>query len=156
MVLYLSESIIYAGGVVPELADWSSAEDWHNFTQRQFAEWPSTTPAPARGASAPSDGQSSVAETIEGLYDGEEPKLAYCAFEASSHSIASLPSHRFLYGLVAVAIAAVARVPAVCDYSIPILIIDIIIMSCALGLHEEQIRSTLTAGIPVALTSSLR
>jgi hypothetical protein len=86
VVLYLSESIIYAGGVVPELADWSSAEDWHNFTQRQFAEWPSTTPAPARGASAPSDGQSSVAETIEGLYDGEEPKLAYCAFEASSHT----------------------------------------------------------------------
>lgn len=120
MVLYLSESIIYAGGVVPELADWSSAEDWHNFTQRQFAEWPSTTPAPAREHRG---GQSSVAETIEGLYDGEEPKLAYCAFEASSHSIASLPSHRFLYGLVVVAIAAAARVPAVCDYSIPILIV---------------------------------
>jgi hypothetical protein len=130
VVLYLSESIIYAGGVVPELADWSSAEDWHNFTQRQFAEWPSTTPAPAREHRG---GQSSVAETIEGLYDGEEPKLAYCAFEASSHSIASLPSHRFLYGLVVVAIAAAARVPAVCDYSIPILIIDIIIMSCALA-----------------------
>jgi hypothetical protein len=130
VVLYLSESIIYAGGVVPELADWSSAEDWHNFTQRQFAEWPSTTPAPAREHRG---GQSSVAETIEGLYDGEEPKLAYCAFEASSHSIASLPSHRFIYGLVAVAIAAVVRVPAVCDYSIPILIIDIIIMSCALA-----------------------
>lgn len=60
------------GGVPAELAAWTTAQDWHDFTVRKFAQWPSPT----------GPQHASVAQTIETAYAAEmtpvaRPKLTY-------------------------------------------------------------------------------